>query len=41
MERKEKKKVALPGELFFPFNVVYCFDFIINILLMRSPIGEG
>lgn len=41
MERKENKKVELPGELFLPFNMVYSFAFIINILLMRSPIGEG
>lgn len=41
MERKENKKAALPGELLFPFNMVYGFAFIISILLMGSPIGEG
>lgn len=41
VKRIDKTKQTLPGELFFPFNMVYGFAFIINILLMRTPTGEG
>lgn len=38
--KSKEKKIALSRELFFPFNMVYGFAYIINILLMRIPIGE-